>query len=85
MALSTYSDLVAAIPKWAMRTADTEFEAQVPDFITLAEDRIGEISAELRHLRFELCVSGSHRPFWDCRDEVGMGAERHQMRPLKVR
>lgn len=40
MALATYSDLLAAVPRWAMRSGDTEFEAQVPDFVALAENRI---------------------------------------------
>jgi hypothetical protein len=38
--LDTYANLKAAIPAWAMRTGDTEFAAQVPDFITLAEARL---------------------------------------------
>lgn len=40
MPLATYADLLAAVPKWAMRSGDTEFEAQVPDFVALAENRI---------------------------------------------
>ena len=40
MALSTYNDLLTAIPAWAMRSGDTEFSAQVPDFIRLAEVRL---------------------------------------------
>jgi len=40
MALDTYSELQAAIIRWAMRTGDTEFAAEVPTFIELAESRI---------------------------------------------
>jgi hypothetical protein len=47
---STYAELQTAIVKWAMRTGDTEFEAQVPDFITLAEERTND---RLRVARME--------------------------------
>lgn len=40
MPLDTYSGLKTAISAWAMRTGDVQFEAQVPDFITLCERRI---------------------------------------------
>lgn len=40
MALDTYANLQTAIITWAWRTDDTAFEAQVPDFITLAHNRI---------------------------------------------
>lgn len=39
MALDTYAGLKTAIAAWAIRTGDVQFEAQVPDFITLAEKR----------------------------------------------
>lgn len=39
MALDTYAGLKAAVASWAIRTGDAQFEAQVPDFITLAEKR----------------------------------------------
>jgi hypothetical protein len=37
MALSNYTELQAAITKWAMRSGDADFEATVPDFIVLCE------------------------------------------------
>jgi hypothetical protein len=37
--LDTYAGLKTAIAAWAIRTGDAQFEAQVPDFITLAEKR----------------------------------------------
>jgi hypothetical protein len=37
MAITSYSTLQDAITTWAMRAGDTDFEAQVPDFITAAE------------------------------------------------
>lgn len=40
MPFSNYSELQAAVVTWAMRTGDTEFTAQVRDFIGLAEWRI---------------------------------------------
>lgn len=40
MALDTYANLQTAITSWAMRPGDSEFVAQVPDFITLAEARL---------------------------------------------
>jgi len=39
MALDTYANLQASIVRWAMRSGDTEFTAQVPDFISLCEKR----------------------------------------------
>lgn len=40
MALANYTDLQAAIVNWAMRSGDSDFTAQVPDFITMAEARL---------------------------------------------
>jgi hypothetical protein len=49
MAIIDYSTLSSAITVWAMRTGDTEFEAQVPDFISAAEQMfnygVGDIPA----------------------------------------
>lgn len=39
MAISNYTELVAAIKSWAVRS-DTAFDAQVGNFIALAEDRL---------------------------------------------
>lgn len=41
MAIATYSDLKTAVADYAWRTGDTAFEARVPDFIALAEARLG--------------------------------------------
>jgi hypothetical protein len=43
VALATYTDLLAALPLWAMRTGDTEFTTAAPDFVTLAEARLNRI------------------------------------------
>lgn len=43
MALSTYTELQASIVRWAMRTGDSEFTAQVPDFVVLCESRCNRI------------------------------------------
>jgi hypothetical protein len=40
MALDTYSNLQTAIAAWAFRTGDDEFTAQLPDFITMTENRV---------------------------------------------
>jgi hypothetical protein len=40
MALSDYTELQAAIAKWAWNTGSTEFEASIPDMITLLETRL---------------------------------------------
>jgi hypothetical protein len=37
VAITSYATLQAAITTWAMRAGDTDFEAQVPDFISAAE------------------------------------------------
>lgn len=37
--LASYPDLLTAIPKWAWRTGDDDFEAAVPDLIALCEAR----------------------------------------------
>lgn len=42
MALGTYSELQTAVIEYAMRQADAEFSARVPDFITLLEKRVGD-------------------------------------------
>jgi hypothetical protein len=55
MALSTYTDLQASVVLWALRTGDSEFTAQVPDFITLAEKRMN------RRLRLAEMESSSDR------------------------
>lgn len=41
MPIATYSDLKTAIVNWAFRNGDAEFIARVPDFIQLAEVRLG--------------------------------------------
>jgi len=43
VALGTYSELQAAIIAWAMRSGDTDFAAQVPDFVVLCEARLNRI------------------------------------------
>ena len=40
MALDTYTDLQASIIRWAFRTGDAEFAAEVPNFIAGAEETI---------------------------------------------
>ena len=39
MAITTYAELKTAVAKWSWNTDETEFEASVGDFITLAEAR----------------------------------------------
>jgi hypothetical protein len=43
MAISTYSELQAAVASWNHRTGDTAFEALIPDFIRLAEARFNRV------------------------------------------
>ena len=40
MPFDSYAGLQTSISAWAMRTGDTQFEAQTPDFIALCEKRI---------------------------------------------
>lgn len=51
MALSSYNDLLVAIPKWAMRVGDTEFAGMVPDFIALAEDLMNNGTDDIPPIR----------------------------------
>jgi hypothetical protein len=39
MAITTYAELKTAVAKWSWNTGETEFEASVGDFVTLAEAR----------------------------------------------
>lgn len=43
MALSTYTELQTSIVRYAMRTGDSEFTAQVPDFVALCEARVNRL------------------------------------------
>src|SRR4051812_13171953 len=60
MALGTYSQLQAAIIKWANRDGDTDFAAQVPDFIALNE---AELRRRLRRRVLRATVTFNQAAF----------------------
>lgn len=53
MALDSYDDLLVAIPKWAWQTGNTDFEASVPEFLSLVESMLmnGDEDKGIRPLR----------------------------------
>ena len=52
----TYDTLVELIPQYAERVGDAQFEAQVPTFIMLAENRI---ATDLKQQGFQAVVTGT--------------------------
>lgn len=67
MALSTYSELLTAIPRWAWRTGDTEFEEAVPEFIALTENVLNNGDDDVTPLRIREM---------ECEDEISLSGNR---------
>lgn len=58
MALSTYSDLQAAVISWLRRPGDTVLAAQVPDFIALCEANLNSL-LRLRVMEAEVTLAAT--------------------------
>lgn len=57
MAISTYSDLLTAVAKYAWREGDTEFESSAEDFVRLGESRLNR-ELQLRVMETDATLTG---------------------------
>lgn len=58
MAISTYSDLISAVAKFAWREGDGEFESSAEDFIALGESRLNR-ELPLRVMETDVALTGT--------------------------